>query len=281
MISIIICSREPNIPLELQQNIVRTIGCEYELIIVDNSHNKYYIFQAYNEGVNRSKGDILCFMHDDIMMHTKGWGNTIEEELKDDTIGMIGVAGSHLMSKSPMYWWSSPFIAQYNWETDGETTQKNATIDTFKGRFADVAVVDGLFFCIPRRLFKTLHFDDKNYTGFHAYDMDMSMQVQALGKRVCVTKSFIVEHFWSESQFQNKKYMALLDKNMEIFLDKWKDSLPIVRGLDETEIVTNRVNNLLIAAYDAKKARRSKAYKLGRLILAPFRFVKNGFSLKK
>lgn len=274
MISIIICSRTPDISAELKQNIAETIGCEYELVVTDNSRNHYSIFQAYNEGVERAKGEILCFAHDDILMHTSGWGRIVAKELEDDSIGMIGVAGSHIMPKAPMYWWTSPYIAQYNWETDKGITKENVTVDTFNGDLADVAVVDGLFFCIPKSLFSSLRFDDASYSGFHAYDMDMSMQVQNIGKRVCVTRGFIVEHFWSERQFQNTKYMSLLDKNMEVFFNKWKDSLPIVRGVNEPKIVIERLNNLFVAAYDSKKARQSKAYKLGRLLLAPFRFLK-------
>lgn len=277
MLSIIICSRLSDIPAQLRQNIAETVGCDYELIVVDNSDNQYNIFQAYNNGVSRARGEVLCFMHDDVLMHTNGWGRIVAKELEDVTIGMIGVAGSHIMPKVPMYWWSSPYIAQYNWETSGGVIKKNITIDTFIGDLADVAVVDGLFFCMPKNLLSSLRFDDTGYTGFHAYDMDMSMQVHALGKRVCVTKGFIVEHFWSESQFQNKKYIALLDKNMAVFFAKWKDSLPIVQGLNEPEFVIQRINSLLIAAYDAKKVRQSKSYKLGRVLLAPFRFVKNLF----
>lgn len=277
MLTIIICSRQSDIPAKLKKNIAETVGCDYELIVIDNSRNQYNIFQAYNEGVDRTNGDVICFMHDDIMMHTNGWGSIVVEEFQDDTIGMIGVAGSHMIPKAPMYWCTSPYIAQYNLQTGNGVTIENDTPDSFVNDLADVVVVDGMFFCIPKKLFTTLRFDDAAYTGFHAYDMDMSMQVQALGKRVCVTRGFIVEHFWSESQFQNKKYMALLDKNMEVFFAKWKKSLPIVRGLHEPEIVIQRINNLFVAAYDAKKIRQSKAYKLGRVLLAPFRFVKNLF----
>ena len=278
MLSIIICSRKSDVSFVFKENIAATVGCEYELVVIDNSCNKYNIFQAYNEGVCKSHGEVLCFMHDDIMMRTEGWGSVVINLLDDNSIGMIGVAGSHFMPKAPMYWWSSPFIAQYNWETDGGVTKKNVTVESFVGDLADVVVVDGLFFCIPRQLFSTLHFDDKLYEGYHAYDMDMSMQVQALGKRVCVTRSFIVEHFWSESQFGNKKYMALLDKNMEIFFEKWKALLPMVKGLSEPEIVTNRLNNLMIAAYDAKKVRSSRAYRLGKVLLSPVKRIKRKLS---
>ena len=63
--------------------------------------------------------------------------------------------------------------------------------------------------------------------------------------------------------------MARLDKNMSIFYNKWQHLLPMVRGLELPEIVVHRMNNLSIQAYDATRARRSKAYLLGKFILHP------------
>ena len=75
MISIIICSRKPDISDVLKQNIKETIGTDYELIVIDNSHNKYSIFSAYNEGLTLASGDVLCYMHEDLFFHTtkKTW----------------------------------------------------------------------------------------------------------------------------------------------------------------------------------------------------------------
>lgn len=78
MISLIICSRTPTISEELSTNIAETIGCEYELVVIDNSKNEFSIFSAYNEGVKRSNGDVLCFMHDDILFRTLNWGASRE-----------------------------------------------------------------------------------------------------------------------------------------------------------------------------------------------------------
>ena len=74
MLSLIICSRTPKISNKLEKNIAETIGCEYELVVIDNSQNKYSIFSAYNEGVKRARGSVLCFMHDDIIYKTANWG---------------------------------------------------------------------------------------------------------------------------------------------------------------------------------------------------------------
>lgn len=274
MISIIICSRNSNISSELRQNIAETIGCEHELVIIDNSTNNYSIFNAYNEGVKRSKGEILCFSHDDILFHSTSWGISIEELFKDDSIGEIGVIGTHFLPAAPMYWWASPFISQYSINNDNGKASINDTRNYFKGHIADVVAVDGVCFFIPKALFSSIRFDNKTYNGFHAYDMDISMQVQSLGKRVCVTDLLTVEHFWSEDSFKNQKYIAKLDDNLNLFYQKWKNMLPIVRGIDEPDIVIDRLNNLCIQAYDATKVRKSKAYRLGHLLLKPFKLFK-------
>ena len=67
MISIIICSRDKSISEELSTNISETINHDYELIVIDNSKNKYSIFEAYNSGIKKSKGLYWCFIHDDIL----------------------------------------------------------------------------------------------------------------------------------------------------------------------------------------------------------------------
>lgn len=274
MISVIICSRKNNIPTKLKQSISEQIGCDSELVIIDNSTSSRSIFQAYNEGVKRSKGDILCFCHEDILFRSNNWGALIQDLFSDETIGAIGVIGTHFLPKAPMYWWCSPYISQYSINNDKGISTLNDTRDYFRGNIADVAAVDGVCFFIPKSLFQTIRFDVQTFSGFHAYDMDISMQIQKLGKRVCVTDVLTIEHFWSEDSFQNQSYMAKLDANMELFYNKWKDSLPIVRGLDEPQIVIDRLNNLCIQAYEAKRVRQSKAYRLGRFLLKPFKFLK-------
>lgn len=274
MVSIIICSRKSDISPDLRANIEDSIGCTHDYIIIDNSDHSRSIFQAYNEGVRRATGEILCFCHDDILFKNSNWGPAIIDIFKDETIGQVGIAGTHFLPNVPLYWWSSPFISQFNLENDHGRVKKNDTRDNFNGHLAEVVAVDGVCFFIPRKLFETIHFDDLTFDGFHAYDMDISMQVQALGKKVCVTDVLTIEHFWSEDSFLNKKYMAKLNANMNLFYQKWKDYLPIVRGLNEPQIVIDRLNNLCIQAYEATRIRESKAYRLGRLLLKPIKSLR-------
>ena len=93
MISIIVCSKFPTLSKELLDNISQTVGTDYEIVSIDNSQAKYSIFEAYNEGVARSKGEYLCFMHEDVVLRSSNWGNTVERVLSHKDVGAIGVAG--------------------------------------------------------------------------------------------------------------------------------------------------------------------------------------------
>ncbi len=274
MISIIICSRREDIPPELQNSIAETIGVEYELVVIDNSHHDYSLFSAYNEGVRLAKGEILCFCHEDILFHTPSWGGFVQNLFSDESIGVVGVIGSHFLPGAPMYWWSSPFISQYSVNNDQGVVQRNDHREFFHGHIADVVTIDGVCFFIARKLFGSLRFDDRTFQGFHLYDMDICMQVQGLGKRVCVTDVLEIEHFWSENSLKDEQYMAVLDHNLELFYHKWEKNLPMVRGIDEPEIVIHRLNNLCIQAYDATRVRKSRAYRLGRMLLKPLKAFK-------
>ena len=111
MISLIICSRQPDIPQELKDNIALTIGVEYELVVIDNSKNQYSIFLAYNEGVRRSQYPYLCFMHEDILYHTQEWGKNVVEHFKDEKVGLIGVVGTHFLPDTPCGWYHSMIVS--------------------------------------------------------------------------------------------------------------------------------------------------------------------------
>ena len=119
MLSIIICSRNSDIPPSLRENIRQTIGVEYEFIIIDNSENKYSIFSAYNKGVSLSRFPFLLFMHDDISYLTPGWGGELSAVFKDPSVGAAGIAGTPFLAKIPGGWWSTGLGYLYLRQPDG------------------------------------------------------------------------------------------------------------------------------------------------------------------
>ena len=220
MLSVIICSRMPDITDDLKQNIAETIGCEYELIVIDNSKNKYSIFSAYNEGVRRAKGEILCFMHDDIRYRTPRWGNTVSDYFRNDNIGCVGIAGTKYFPRIPASWFSMKdeiinVIQHYNAKDSAIHVNRG-----FSGNTAcKVVAIDGVWMSIRRSLFDKIRFDEK-YGGFHAYDTDICMQVTCEKKDIMVVPDILIEHFSCGSLSK-----VWFDANL-IFFDKWKHFLP-------------------------------------------------------
>jgi Glycosyltransferase like family len=104
MLSIIICSRNRTLSQELINNINDSIGVDYEIISVDNSENKYSIFEAYNLGITKSKYPYLCFIHEDVFFHSNNWGVNVVAHLQDKKTGILGIAGGDLVTKVPASW---------------------------------------------------------------------------------------------------------------------------------------------------------------------------------
>ena len=261
MISIIVCSRKDVLSEELRQNISDTIGTDYELVVIDNSKNDHSIFSAYNEGVRRAKGDILCFMHEDVLFRSTDWGSRINQYFnEDEKIGVIGFAGTHFLPAAPMYWYSSPFVSQKNLNNDQGVVKEHAHEDWFAGRsIIEVVAVDGFCFFVRKSLFENIRFDETTYSGFHLYDMDISMQVIEAKYKVCVCRDVLAEHCWSQKKLFTKEGGDLFMYNLNLFVDKWKGKkmLPIWRGLDLPSEMFKRVNRVYRQAYLSDVAARA------------------------
>lgn len=242
MISIIICSRKADISEELKQNIAKTIGCEHEICVIDNSRNDYTIFTAYNEGVRRAQGDILCFMHEDIVFRSQDWGKVVSKAFEDKTIGCVGVIGSWFLPNKPASWWLCH--ADVGTVIQGYCDKKgkhSSFVDGVKPAkpITDVVVVDGCWFCIPKAMFKDIRFDEQTYNSFHCYDIDICMQVLKARKRVVVQSGIEIEH----TSLGN--VLTTYYEQLGRFYDKWKDELPCSVGMSLSDEMQTWVSEIL------------------------------------
>jgi glycosyltransferase involved in cell wall biosynthesis len=195
MVSIIICSRSQTINDVLSENIENTVGCAYELVVIDNSDNKYSIFEAYNRGIEKSKGMFFCFIHDDILFHTQNWGLKIKEIFQSDSkIGLIGVAGTKTKTKMPSAWWDCPEeekvmnIMQHFPKKGKENWQFGFENESIK----EVVVIDGVFMAMRKD--KNIRFSNE-VGGFHNYDLNLSLEYIKNGYKIIVTNDILIEHF--------------------------------------------------------------------------------------
>lgn len=275
MISIIICSRKADIGEELKQNIAATIGCDYELCIINNAHNDYTIFSAYNEGVAKAKGDVLCFMHEDILFHSDNWGKHVQQIFSDNYIGCVGVIGSWFLPNKLSSWWqcqaTKGHILQGYSDVNGNYYYNRDGAQDTNG-INDVVVVDGCWFCISKAMFDTIRFDEQTYNSFHCYDVDICMQVIDNRKRVVISNEIDIEH-----KSLGNINMSYYDQ-LALFYQKWQHMLPY--SIDKTipKEVLLWVSDIL---YGYQKVvmrnvvlEKSKSYNLGKSLLKPFKWIK-------
>lgn len=230
MISIITCTRSGALPQPLCENIRQTIGCDYEIVAVDNTDNALSIFQAYNRGVEMAKGDVLCFMHDDVAFHTQGWGVKVECHMAKPCVSMIGVVGSHIVPAQGDWrvGYTSEHVLSFVQQIPSFGKQPKyitqQTHEGITGNLTPVATLDGVWFCLSKQMFDNgeLHFDEDRFSSFHTYDLDICMQVKKTGGKLFVCDDIILEHF-SEGNYST----GFID-SLKIFQKKWEDSLPLI-----------------------------------------------------
>ena len=224
MLSIIICSRNKTLPVELVSNIKDTVGVDYELIHIDNSENKYSIFTAYNSGIAISKYPYLCFVHEDVLFHSASWGERVIAHLQNPKTGIIGVAGADLALRVPASWANLISPSQNIIQTDpsgvkpseymlhpaGYSLSKRSTI-----------TLDGIFLCMRREITNQLKFDEQ-LSGFHGYDYDISLQSHVAGYTNYVIYDIKLEHS------SKGKTSILYFRNLISIYKKFEKYLPII-----------------------------------------------------
>jgi len=222
MISIIVCSRNKLLPEAFVKNIDDTINVAYEIIHIDNSSNRYSISSAYNKGIAESKYPYLCFVHEDVKFHSKGWGNSVVAYFQQPKTGILGLAGRDFVTRVPASWKVSldsvNIIQSYNSKKRSKTRllPKN-----FNDTYRSVVLLDGVFLCMKRELTQQIKFDEE-LNGFHGYDFDICIQATVAGYSNHVLYDISLEHF-SKGNADASYYRNLI----KIF-KKWNKSLPLI-----------------------------------------------------
>ena len=225
MISIIIASTSKSLLNDISENINETVGVAFEIISFNNAQGEKGLCELYNTGARMAKYDVLCYMHEDINIRTKDWGRIVTDAFKDNSnLGLVGIAGSVYKAISPS-----------GWHSNSENTERTNIIQTFKfsnkremhhirnplnEKFSKVSCIDGVWFSTLKKIVLENPFDEETFKGFHAYDIDFSLQV---GRKYDVNVRFdiLLQHF-SEGNFDKNWMLEVIKLH-----HKWNKILPI------------------------------------------------------
>lgn len=272
MISLIVCHRNQKQLKNFKTSAKRTIKGEYEFVIIDNSKNEYSIFEAYNLGVSKAKGEYLVFCHEDILFHTDGWDQLlIQHFTNDDKLGLVGVVGGTALPAAPAPWWNKHEVNTHfiniiqHWKSNENINKwdTNTALDTNNrihhsnnpsGNIINNAVaVDGFFMACPKTVFSSIAFDEHTFNGFHCYDIDTCLQVINCGQKVAVVHDIVIEHT-SEGSVNKQWAEAAITCAI-----KWKEQLPVlIEATANTNLTTYNTDSLLTFCYWIKDEFKDK-----------------------
>ncbi len=227
MITFICCSINPQYAEKLRANIETTIGnIPFEFIAFDNRKAKLGICEVYNSGAEKSMYNNLCFLHEDVKFITEHWGAEIINKLSEDDCGVIGFAGSAIKMNFPSGWCLNSsntrhhYIQHYNNPNKiKKTSTKRNNPD--KLPYSEVITLDGLALFMSKRVWTECKFSQEFLTGFHCYDIDITLKTATKGYKNYVTNRLLIEHF-SEGSFSETWRSETLRVH-----DRWKHLLPL------------------------------------------------------
>jgi glycosyltransferase involved in cell wall biosynthesis len=221
LLSLIICSRNKHLPDDFISNIEQSIGCSYELVVIDNSDDNYSIFEAYQKGFEESKGSYIAYIHDDIKFHTQNWGNLLIEQLSREGTGICGIGGRDTLVRVPCSWKVSlPYIHLVQSDKNGMNRKAKHRPNGYKELSAPVIMLDGVFLSMTREVMEKIYFDTSLH-GFHGYDFDSCIRSTLAGYQNYVIYNIDIEHF-SRGNADIYYYRNLI----EVF-KKQSDKLPL------------------------------------------------------
>ncbi len=213
MFSVIICSIHPGLLEQIKTNLAETIGSPYELLVWDNRAEQKGLCEVYNLMASRATQPLCCFIHEDILFQTLGWGSLLAKAFDaDPSVGLIGVAGPIYKSKTPSGWSSGlTAIDRANiFHRDPEGRSIHILQNPSRAATEPVVCVDGVFLCTPTHVWRQKRFDEEMLKGFHLYDLDFSFRVAAT-HRVLVHYGIDIMHLTTGGNFGDEWVVTTLD----------------------------------------------------------------------
>ena len=203
-------------------------------VIEKENPGKFSLTQVYNQIFEESEFEIIVFCHDDIYFEKNYWGKRIIEHFeKSPDYGILGVAGTKYYPQSGMWWEiQGEMVGQVYHQHDGKKWLSEYN-KPFGSKIVDTIIVDGVFFAIKKSNIQ--HKFDESVEGFHFYDTTFCIQNFLSGVKVGTISNVPLTHL--SVGMVNQQW----DNNRKIFVEKFKDNLPIkLPSIYPTKISNNQ-----------------------------------------
>jgi Glycosyltransferase like family len=199
MISVIICSIDPVKFERVSRNYGSLLeGQEFEIIGI---HDAASLCEGYNRGIERSRGEVLVFSHDDVEILSSDLAAKLKRHLISHDL--IGIAGSSRVVNGCWFAAGDPFVhglvAYPETAIYPDAGGNNCYIVHVLGSSPDpvetgIQGLDGVFLGVKRTVVERQRFDDRTFDGFHVYDADFTFSAYLAGFRLAVCRDIVLIH---------------------------------------------------------------------------------------
>ncbi|MGL6179015.1 MAG: glycosyltransferase [Tannerellaceae bacterium] len=222
MITIITCSINPDLYNTFKKNVQETAGIPIEFIYHDNRIVNWNLCKVYNHYSALASYNIICYIHEDILFTTDGWGKIIVDFYnKNNNAGVIGFAGSIIKTKALSGWSCHKDADRYNF-TQGYPNKPDKLYykNPHNEDFSEVICLDGFCMFATKKTWEQHKFNEKLYDHFHLYDISFSTAI-ALTHKNYICNIIKIKHL-SPGSFSTTWY-----KYSRIFHKEMSDILPL------------------------------------------------------
>ena len=200
-------------------------GHEWAIQVVDGE--RYDLFSGYNWGAQRTHGEILVFVHDDVRLLANRCAlRQALDLLEQAETGFVGVAGNRTVLADAGGWWREETLADARGMAGHPSPENefglhwNVWPYLSCAVFGRVAVLDGVLLMCHRRTFDRLDgFAAACYQGYHFYDIDITFRA-TLAQLANYAVPFPLYH--ESLGFPDDQW----ETNRQIFLSRFGSFLP-------------------------------------------------------
>ncbi|MDR2366261.1 MAG: glycosyltransferase family protein [Zoogloeaceae bacterium] len=164
-------------------------GWPHEIIGI---HDAASLAEGYNRGISRSRGDILIFSHDDILIIDPDFAAKISARMQ--TWAILGFAGTDRLIADFWFGAGLPHLHGVVAHPGGTHFKLSVFGVSDWPVIGNIQAVDGMCMIARRETAEATGFDAFTFDGFHLYDLDFSFAAHRAGHEIGVCCDIPVFH---------------------------------------------------------------------------------------
>lgn len=260
------------------ESVVKCTTGSLELIVIDNGSDEDYsseiqkllspniefkyiknpinlgVLDSFNQGMKEASGDIVCFIHNDVLLHEPGWDKKITAAFaKDVQLGLAGLLGGKRIEANGD---RAQVFSKIQGKDVGKLENYPVTAHYFGKLLNEVTsaiMLDGVGMFFRRSFYddlkqRTTAVDLNVRPPHHWYDRNISLHAVKLGWHVAIidiafdhyvgvtsqskkylkiAKDWLVDHPDWEKKYGNLAInQAMYTIGLEQFMQEWSHQLP-------------------------------------------------------